>query len=360
MPIYHTRGQLGDEAMRKMAAAGENYNRWWMLLSSLGIEWMDKLGWYRQDAAARFDLVLDVARKLGLYYMMCMDTHQDFREGGWPRNPFNATRGGPCTRPSDWFTGEPSKQLYKKRLRYTIARWQNTANVLCWEFGNEFEGWDKCPDSIKLPWHREMSDYLRGLDPFGHLITTSFWSNTGPEEFWSLPNIDIVQTHCYTNDDGNVAEAVRRYSLHQWQRFNKPHIFGEFGIRSHSTTADKDPKGWAIHNSLWAGCFSFCAGGPMPWWHENYIDPLNLYFHFTVLSRFTKDLPLGSAKWEMLETTPPQFVDKDRKPEMRDAIVNALSTWGKQEHSELALRPDGTIEGDQLPRQLLHGSTIPI
>jgi endo-1,4-beta-mannosidase len=73
------------------------------------------------------------------------------------------------------------------------------------------EGWADSPDEIKLPWHKEMSDYLRSIDPFGHLITTSFWSKTGPEEYWQLENIDIVQTHCYTNDDSNVAEAVRRY-----------------------------------------------------------------------------------------------------------------------------------------------------
>lgn len=250
LPIYHTSGQLGDEAMRRFAAAGENYNRWWMSSSGFGIEWMDKLGWYRQDAAARVDLMLDLAQQLGLYYMMCMDTHQDFREGGWERNPYNVKNGGPCQTAGDWFTNETARQLYQKRLRYTVARWGYSPSVLCWEFGNEFEGWADSPNEIKLPWHKEMADYLRSLDPFGHLITTSFWSNTGPEEFWQLGNIDIVQTHCYTNDDNNVAEPVREYSLHQWQRFDKPHVFGEFGIRSHTTTADKDPQGWAIHNAL--------------------------------------------------------------------------------------------------------------
>ncbi len=34
-PIYHTSGQLGDEAMRKFAAAGENFNRWWMCVLRL-------------------------------------------------------------------------------------------------------------------------------------------------------------------------------------------------------------------------------------------------------------------------------------------------------------------------------------
>jgi len=354
-PIYHASGQIGDAAMRKFAAAGENYNRWWMSSSGFGIEWADRLGWYRQDSAGRLDFVLDLAEQLGLYYMICMDTHQDFREEGWPRNPFNAKNGGPCKSPGDWFTNQTARDFYKKRLRYTVARWGYSPHVFCWEFGNEFEGWDQSPDAIKLPWHREMSDYLRSIDPFRHLITTSFWSNTGPEAFWKLKNIDIVQTHCYTNDDGNVAEPVRRYSLHQWQRFAKPHVFGEFGIRSHASTADKDPKGWGIHNALWAGLGSFAAGGPMPWWHENYIDPLDLYFHFTAIARFTKDLPLGTEKWEPLETAGPEFVDKSRPPETRDAVVVPDSRWGKPEHREFVVQGDGTIAGGRLPLGLLHG-----
>jgi len=354
-PIYHTSGQTGDEAMRKFAAAGENFNRWWMSSSGLGIEWADRLGWYRQDTAARLDAMLDLADQLGLYYMMCMDTHQDFREGGWLRNPFNAKNGGPCKNAGEWFTNETARKLYKKRLRYTVARWGYSPHVLCWEFGNEFEGWDQSPDTIKLPWHKEMSDHLRAIDPFGHLITTSFWGHTGPEEYWRLPNIDIVQTHCYTNDDGNVAEPVRRYCLHQWQRFAKPHVFGEFGIRSHSSTADKDPKGWGIHNALWAGLTSFSAGGPMPWRHEKYIDQLDLYFHFTAIARFTKDLPLGTEKWEPLATAGPEFADRSRPPETRDAVVMPQNQWGKPEHNEFVVLPDGSVAEEWLPQRLLHG-----
>lgn len=355
VPIYHTTGQLGDEAMRKFAAAKENYNRWWMSSSGLGIEWMDKLGWYRQDVAARVDFVLDLAEELGLYYMMCMDTHQDFREGGWLKNPFNAQNGGPCATPADWFTNETAKAYYKKRLRYIVARWGYSPHVLCWEFGNEFEGWANSPDEIKLPWHREMSDYLTNIDPFDHLITTSFWSHTGPPAYWALPNIHIVQTHLYTNNDGNVAEQVRGFCVDQWKNFEKPHIFGEFGIRSHSTTADKDPGGWAIHNALWAGLVSGCAGLPAPWWHENYIDPLDLYFHFTSVAKFAEGLPFGTARWEPLEIGECAFADPNREPETRDTVITPLSRWGKPEHNEFVVLSDGTIEGGRIPQDLLQG-----
>lgn len=357
LPIYHPSGQLGDEAMRRFAAAKETFNRWWMSADGFGLEWMDRLGWYRQDAAARLDLVVDLARELGLYYMMCMDTHQDFREKGWDRNPFNAVNGGPCAKPADWFTDPTARDYYKKRLRYTVARWGYSPNILCWEFGNEIEGWYNSPDTVKLPWTKEMADHLRAIDPFGHLITTSFWTNVGPEEYWKLDNIDIVQTHLYTGNDAGVAEQVRDCCLHQWKRFDKPHIFGEFGIRAGEGTPEKDPQGWAIHNSLWAGLVSLAAGGPMPWWHENYLDKLDLYFHFTALANFTAGVPLGSVRWMAASIDPPEYADRNRKPELRDIVLAPHgSGWVRPEVNEFVLGRDGIVADGRGPASLLHGS----
>lgn len=354
LPGYHTSNQLAETAMRKFAAAKENYNRWWLYSYQLGIEWGPKLGWYQQDRAARMDQALDWGQKLGLYYMLCLDTHQDFREGGWERNPYNAKNGGPCANAGEFFTSETARTLYKQRLRYQVARWGYSPSVLCWEFGNEIEGWADSPDTIKLPWTREMSDYLRGLDPFGHPITTSFWSHTGPPKYWQLPNLDIVQTHLYTNDNSNVAEIVRELSLKQHRELAKPHIFGEFGIDSRGGFEQKDPQGWGIHNALWAGLTSFCAGGPMPWWHENYIEPLDLYFHFTALANFTADLPLGKARWEPLAATV-EFQDKSRPPDTRDAVITPLQKWGKPEVYEFTLQEDGALTEGR-PQALLHGT----
>ncbi|MBU0606278.1 MAG: DUF5060 domain-containing protein [Armatimonadetes bacterium] len=354
LPGYHSSRQLAEEAMRKFAAAGENFNRWWLYSYNLGIEWTDRLGWYKQDAAARMDQALEWGRELGLYYMMCLDTHQDFRTTGWDRNPFNVKNGGPCEKAGEFFTNEQARAYYKKRLRYEVARWGYSPSVLCWEFGNEIEGWADSTDEIKLPWTREMSDTLNDIDPYRHLITTSFWSHTGPPAYWALPNIDIVQTHLYTNNDGNVADPVRAMSLKQWREFPKPHIFGEFGIRSHASTVDKDPPGWGLHNALWAGLTSFCAGGPMPWWHENYIDPLDLYFHFTAIANFSKGLPLGTAKWEPLEASV-AFQDKNRPPETADATVIPVSRWGKPDDVEFTLQEDGNLADGKRPQQLLQG-----
>lgn len=355
LPIYPLTGQLADEALRKMADAGENYNRWWMSNSGLGLEWEEKLGWYRQAESARIDFVLDLAKSLGFHYMMCMDTHQDFRKSGWTSNPFNAVNGGPCKTVEEWFTNPTAREFYKKRLRYTVARWAASPHILAWEFGNEFEGWADCDRAALLDWHREMSDYLAGIDPYDHLITTSWWGKTGPEEFWRLPHIDIVQTHCYTNDDANVAEALRDYCLHQWTTFEKPHIFGEFGIRSHSTTADKDPDGRALHNAYWACLASGACGNAMPWWHGNYIDPLDLYFHFTAVRRFTADLPYGRECWRQLEVESLDYLTKPDIPEDPDIRLRLVSGFRKRKTTEFHVQGDGTVSDATELLNLLHG-----
>ncbi|MEW6356925.1 MAG: DUF5060 domain-containing protein [Planctomycetota bacterium] len=359
LPTYHISGQLADDALRRMAAAGENYNRWWMYSRALGLEWEDNIGWYRQDEAWRLDHALDVAQELAIYYMLCLDTHQDFMDKQswycWHVNPFNTARGGPCDEPAKWFSNAEAKKAYKNRLRYIVARWSHSPHILAWEFGNEFEGF---PGEVKdkLAWHTEMAEYLKKLDPVRHPITTSFWGKTGPTEFWDLPTMDIVQTHCYTNNDNGVAEQVAEYCRTQAESYAKPHIFGEFGIRSHSTTADKDPEGWALHNAFWTGLMSGAAGVPMPWWHENYIDPLNLYFHFTSIRNFVADLSMSRARWRKLDHKSMEFQDKTHPPKILDLKVVPLATgWEKSEPNVFTIQRDGAVSDRTKLRALLHG-----
>ena len=364
LPSYSINGQTAEQAMRKFAAAGENYNRWWMAsYTGLGLEWEHTLGWYRQDEAARLDYILDLGRELGMYYMLCMDTHQDFRDQAswhhWHFNPFNAALGGPCEKPSDWLKNPEARSFYKKRLRYTVARWGFSPQVLCWEFGNEFEGWPGATMQEKLAWHEEMAAHLKALDPFDHLVTTSFWGKTGPVEFWKSDSMDIVQTHCYTNDDLGVAPLFAQFCATQADAYEKPHIFGEFGIRSHATTRDKDPKGWALHNGMWSCVVSRCAGAPMPWWHGNYIDPLDLYFHFTSVARFMRDLPIGKVRWRPLEADPVEYAPGQVKQVVQDATLVGPFHWGKPPVTEFTVAHEGTVnDADKLPR-LLQGRGHP-
>ena len=93
----------------------------------------------------------------------------------------------------------------------------------------------------------------------------------------------------------------------------------------------------------------------MPWWHENYIDKLDLYFHFTALANFAEDLPLGAARWEPLDVSAPEYQDPNHEPDLRHVELIPLSRWGKPEHNEFVVLGDGSIADDRRPQELLQG-----
>ena len=356
VPIYRSSNDMSvKQILEKMSANGENWNRWWMSRSGLGIEWESKLGWYRQSQAAKLDALLDDAGRLGMYYMLCMDTHQDFRKSGWDANPFNAEQGGPCKTASEWFTNEEAKALYRKRLRYTVARWGYSPHVLCWEFGNEFEGWAGTKQETIIAWHREMAPLLAEMDPYDHLITTSWWSKTGPEECWKIPELGIVQTHSYANNDFNTALEARSFCKTQWDGFQKPHLFAEFGIRSHNFSAEDDPTGRALHNTMWASIVSGCGGAAMPWWHGNYIEPKNLYFHFKSIRNFVKDLPFGTEKWRQVDLTPPELKLQPARASQRNVVLKTQTGFRKPECNLFKISDAGDFNDDGDLLALLHG-----
>ncbi|MCK4374707.1 MAG: hypothetical protein KAX19_05235, partial [Candidatus Brocadiae bacterium] len=137
---WYGRGRTFDyeQWLNRLAEAGGNYCRIWMPPWAFAVEW-GGLGRYRLDRAHELDYVLKLARRLDIHVMLCLDYHGAFlrRGGTWPDNPYNATKGGPCARPLDFFRGEEATQLYRRRLRYLVARYASYGNLLAWEFFNE-------------------------------------------------------------------------------------------------------------------------------------------------------------------------------------------------------------------------------
>jgi hypothetical protein len=118
MPIYQPNV---DEYFKKMASAGENYNRFWMSSSALGLEWNMPIGDYRLDEAWKLDKAMELASKNGIYIMICFDAYQDYKEN-WDNNPYNIKIGGPIRNPLGFFNDANARKLYKNRLRYIAAR----------------------------------------------------------------------------------------------------------------------------------------------------------------------------------------------------------------------------------------------
>ena len=239
-----------------------------------------------------------LAGSLGIRCVLCLLWHGAFStrvNPAWSANPYNAANGGPCAAPSDFFADPTARELFKRRLRYMVARWSSHAAVFSWEFWNEVDWVDDYRAEPVREWHAEMSAYLKSIDSSGHLVTTSY-KTSGDPGAWELPDIDYVQIHNYTFPE--VTQRISRLVSRGAERHAKPVMFGEFGIdwRSGQDQVRKDPLGLSLHDAVWATVFAGAAGTAMTWWWDSYIEKLDLYPVFRGISRFVAAGGIGEMR----------------------------------------------------------------
>ena len=196
-----------DDWFAAMQAAGENYARLWMCPWFFGIETdVRSLNNYQLDHAWQLDYVFHLAEQRGIYLELCLDYHGMFAVdpdywGGnnyWPVNPYCITNGGPCVNQNAFFTNVTAQTIYQKRLRYLVARYSYSPNLLGWQFFNEIDNvYSYLRPTDVAAWHGLMGSWLGTNDPFGHLRTTSFAGADPRPEMWSLPQMDYVCCHAY-------------------------------------------------------------------------------------------------------------------------------------------------------------------
>jgi hypothetical protein len=365
-----SRGTLDyDDWLPRYGDAGCSYFRVWLGpgWTTFGMEHTGDgfgLGKFDQEKAWRLDYVLDLARKHGLYVMLCMDSYNELRrksEGGygcWEDTPHTAANGGPLSAPGDFWTNPTMLRLYKNKLRYLVARYGWNTHVMSWEFWNEVDIISSDayrPDQVTR-WHAEMSDYLRSIDPYKHLRTTSFASSGGKPEIDKLPQMDYTQTHCYGLADG-APELVG------WQRkkleYHKPSYVGEFGADAGGSDRAVDPDGILLHNGMWSTLMTGSAGSAMLWWWDSHIAPGNLYYHFAALSAFVKGVNFPREGFETINNATLSVVDPSAETPWRDLMLRGPASWEPSEANkptEVKIGSDGTVVVRGEVAGILHGN----
>lgn len=331
---------------------GANFARIWLVRWNMGLEWTPGdgsgmylgIGKYALDNAWRIDELIRIAERNGIYLMLCLGYHGEladrqlyFGEQAWDKSPYNRKNGGPCDKPSEFWTNIEPKRLYKQRLRYIIARYAHSPNVLAFEFWNEV--------FAPSDWVSEMAKFVRSLDPYGHLLTTTY----GDDAVWQLPEMDFVQTHWY--GDGSQRDCVATVASthrHHTERYRKPFLLGEFGIDWRASDDTYDPKGNALHwhNGVWASLMSRGMGTACVWYWDNYIDRLNLWSHFRPVAEFVR--LVGKAwlqDWRPLQFTEP-ILDEPPEPPFGDFVFTPSLGWQRPTGDTFMLHRNGRVEGN--------------
>ena len=327
---YDGRGTFAyEDWMAKLAASGATYVRLWMPSWAMGLvyppatlaDWSARL-----DRAWQLDRVIRLAEKHGLYVMLSVQNHgpfdlDGFFGSGWGANLYNAELGGPLSHPSEFFTDPTAREIFRRYLRYVVARWGDSPHVMAFELWNEVDLTEQPPtvDPV-VDWHREMAGVLREHDPNDRLITTSTtdelmvftaWLGNFPiEEFplalapvWELPEIDFVQIHAY-----QIAGLTLKLPIHtlyprlveRMRAFGKPVLIAEAGVdfRGAVETMGADPEGEGFHDLIWAGLFSGGFGTGMSWWWDHIVDVEDWYFHFAPVARIVEGVDFPREGFE--------------------------------------------------------------
>jgi hypothetical protein len=280
-----------DLLLPPLAKNGANFFRTWMCPWNLPLDYKhtsnpkrysNTTEYFNPSGIKRMDELLHMLDSLHMYVMLTLDMNS--------------------AKSVQWFSSTASMDKYKNKLRYMVARWGYSTNIAAWEFFNEIDnGVFNKADSILIPhyyvtnWHDEMSRYLKDIDPYGHLVTTSI-SHRDIMGLNSIAYIDFNQKHIYKH-----TEKIPAVYADYIQTYGKPYVVGEFGYRwedanpKYAKEADYDYK-----RGLWFGLFSPTLILPMSWWweffHEQHMEP---YFRGV---RDISDKMLKASKGDFVQT----------------------------------------------------------
>lgn len=350
--------------MGKMRDNGANMARIWMAAWGLGIEWDTQMGDYgpRQKRAFMLDEILRLAKADDIYIMLTLISHGEYTSKinpEWDRNPYNSKNEGVLDSPEQFFTNQAARAAFKNRMRYIMARWGFSQNIMAWELFNEVDLTENYNSTAVAEWHSDIFDFIKSRDSYKHLLTTSFSNPNKDPEVWNLSQIDIVQTHMYGMKDeaGQIYEA----SKNKLDTYARPHIFGEFGVGSDDQWIkdNKDPNGVSIHNAIWAGAFTLSCAAPMPWYWDNYIEPKDIYTVYKPLREFVKNLKWDKESFYDLQSRDVFFKKVPAGSKGGDAVLYPVDAWEKASKTEFMLKPDGTFTNKNGFISFLYGAGHP-
>ena len=279
----------------RLAASGGNAARIWMASWSFGIEWNDTpLGDYtaRMPQAWVLDEVLRLAERNGIVVMLCLINHGAFStttNAEWDANPYNQRNGGPLRNPADFVTDATARQLFARRVRYIAARYAAFPALWCWEWWNEVN-WTPIQDATLAPWLTEMRAVLESVDPYQHVVTSS-WASVSATALWSDAILDVVQHHTYGNDDLVRTLNTARIPVKAVLK-TKPMLVSEVGLDAGGATAPTAVEYVHLVNAVWAPIMLGMAGSGMYWWWDTWIDVTNQWGVFAGVSAVMRGLDM--------------------------------------------------------------------
>ena len=278
---------------------GMNFARLWMMYWGLAIKTQNcapndfSAG---QSNAAQLDKIVENMEKRGVYASLVFFTHGDFSttaDAHWYECPYNAVNPhGYLEKPVEFWRNERARKDAKSYIRYLIARYGYSTSIMTWELFNEADNVDNRDFEATAEWHEYMTDYIRSIDPYKHLIATSACYADG--KIARHECLDFTFIHCYNYPNLDWALDFQR---RDWKNQKRPAFFGEFGFMGYRPNIKESLI--APHMGNWAGIMGGSAATAMTWWWEQF-DDADGYSLYKPVSDFAKRIAWLSPNLTLL------------------------------------------------------------
>jgi hypothetical protein len=332
-PIGHNLNWSWDEIggletyldwLESLSEVGGNYARLFIDVPwFIGLEWESPAGDYRaaQDHAAKLDIILEAAAEYGIELQLVLLWHQSLRtysgapvvipeeppradvSADWSVHSYSVLNGGPMSGPAVFLLNTQAQELFRRRLRYIVARWGHSPQIFAWEIIDRIDRIGGYDPAAADTWLRDTASYLRQIDQHGHLITAgSFQYDPVVAE---NPLLDFSESQFYqrrpvedATDQVISALNVVRQNL---QTNPTPTMMVSYSLNPWFEPLADDPQGVHFQDTLWAVALSGAAGGAVSDWWDTYVIPQDLQSYYRVLSAFTEDIDWANSNFQAAE-----------------------------------------------------------
>jgi hypothetical protein len=269
------------DALPEFSRADLNWMRVWMAhWSGMNLDWFPPYmgpspspGTLDEGVARKWDRLVAAADRNGVYLQIVLQHHGQYTthsNPNWAENPWNAANpGGFLKAPADFFTDPRARALTRLKYRAIVARWSWSPTIFAWELFNEVHWTNAMVDGRVTDvarWHDEMADYIRSVDAYGHLVTTSTENLRSP----IYRRLDFFQPHAYPVDP---IAAVRSFDR-PVAELDRPVFYGEFGDDSMDRSDAVRNSGLAVLPGVWASLMGEGTMAAQPWngwqWYEQH------------------------------------------------------------------------------------------
>src|SRR5579859_786423 len=364
--------------LKKLHDAGANYARLYVDVPwFIGLDWRAPVGNYvsAQEDSWKLDSIVRSAEDQDIALEIVLVWYQGFTtftglpvnppatparpdtSADWSKNPYNGAIGGPLNSAAQFFESDQGRNLFKRRLRYVVARWGYSTSIFAWDMIDQLDHVPLSTPDSGADWLHETVNYLRTIDPYKHPITAGL-RDSSKSALLDKAVLDFFQVRYYQRRPIEPAADQVTGALNALGSVlgsaDRPVVLSEFSLNPWFEPTADDPTGVHVRETMWASALSGAGGSGTSWWWDTYLFPQDLTGMFAPLAAFTQGIPWNTSNLQPVGAS----VVGDQNVDYAGIKLSGYNgTYGGPKAPDVTFRvtPDGVVPPISSTSSYLYG-----